>query len=152
MPGQTVDAKYSPSGKSDEIYRQMLEVSNAAIFLINSDLKITKANRATSNLFALPAEKLTGTHYPSLLHPSQIKDSMNQITALLNKEKREIVNHRRLYLRPDGTEFWGRVTCSSLYDENDSVVGIITVLVDISEELLKEKQLKLMAGVFTYAR
>lgn len=137
---------------NDSMYRQVVDVSTAAIFLMDTDMVITYANKATSKLFNLPLETLIGMYYPSMLHSSQIEDSRGKISDLLKRGSKEIVNHRRLYLCPDGSKFWGHITGSILFDEKDAVVGVITVLVDISDDMQKEDRLRLLAGVFAYSK
>jgi signal transduction histidine kinase len=52
------------------------------------------------------------------------------------------VNLERHYIRKDGTEFWGRLSCERFHDAQGNELGIIGVITDITERKQAEMELE----------
>ena len=134
-------------------FRQMMEASNAAIFLMNRERVITYANPRTAEMFGLPLAQLMGCHYALLVHAADTQDSDSKTRLALDDEGGTfLADYERRYRRSDGSEFWGRLNGRSMFDAQGKKVGLLTVLIDISDSKRQEQKLQLAASVFSHAR
>ena len=139
--------------QSESRFRQMMESSYAAIFLTDMNRTISYANTRMSEIFGIPNEELIGRPYLSLVDNSQINDCRAKTEeALTTTDRNFSVDHERLFLRADGTRFWGRINGRPFYDGLGRHTGLLTVMIDISETKRLEQKLALDASVFEHAQ
>ncbi len=133
-------------------YKQMIEASSAAIFIVDMDLRITYANRSTAELFGLSLEQLKGESYNRFLHPSSLEESNDKAEKFIKSNSEVSSNYEFKYVRADGSTFWGNVNGRVLYDSSGSKKGFVIVLIDISRNKRTEDELQLLASVYRYSR
>ena len=86
--------------KSEERYRETVELAVDGFLMGSAEGKITGANSRMQKLAGRPLDKLIGLHVGSLFDPEDLKASPLRFDLL--KEGQTLVNERKL-LRPDGT-------------------------------------------------
>lgn len=119
--------------KHEILFKQILDTSSVAIFLVNLEGRITQANHCMSEMFLYSLEELScGKEYVDLIHPSEREIGRQKMLALLGS-KIPSVDLERIYCRADGTSFWGRLTGKRFYDERGNEVGLVGVIADIDE-------------------
>lgn len=119
--------------KHELLFKQILDTSSVAIFLVNLEGRITQANYCMSEMFLYSLEELAnGKEYVELIHPSEREIGRQKMLALLGS-KIPSVDLERIYCRADGSSFWGRLTGKRFYDEKGNEVGLVGVIVDIDE-------------------
>ena len=135
----------------ESLLTQILDTSSVAIFLVDSEGKITLANRRMYEMFRWPEGALPGCHYVDLIHPSEREMGKQRMIALLNSEISS-VDLDRLYFRKDHSQFWGHLNGGRLIDPKGSSLGLVGVIADIDARKQGEEKLRLAASVFSHAR
>ena len=131
----------------EALFRQILDTSSVAIFLLDMQGRITQANQRMAEMFARPLETLVGSEYVSLLHPAEQEEGRQKILALL-KSDIPSVNLDRLYQLADGSAFWGHLTGKRFQGLRGEDFGLIGVIVDITERKQAETELRIAATTF----
>ena len=135
----------------ETLLKKILDTSSVAIFLVDTEGRITQANQRMAEMFGRPLDSLIGDEYVALVHPSDREAGRLRMLALL-KGKLASVDLDRLYWRSDTSEFWGRLTGKTLLDTNGDTLGLVGVIADIDVRKRAEQKLQLAASVFTHAR
>ena len=128
----------------EALLKNILDTSSVAIFLVDTEGRISQANRRMTEMFACPLESLVGNPYAALIHPSERETGDRKMQALLASEL-DAVDVDRLYWRADRTEFWGHLTGRCLYDAAGKKLGLVGVIADIDVRKRVETQLEQMA-------
>ncbi len=125
----------------EALFRQILDTSSVAIFLVDMEGRITRANQRMAEMFAYPLDALVGTEYVALVRPTEREDARQRMLALLSS-KIPSVDFDRLYWRANQTEFWGHLSGKRFYDANGVERGLIGVIADVSASKGAEEQLQ----------
>lgn len=137
-------------GQKKTLLKQILDTSSVGIFVVNRQGFIVQANRRMGEIFNCPLAELEDCEYASLVHPNEREKGREKMLQLLSSEI-ESVDLERLYLRADQSQFWGHLTGNRFLGANGENLGLVGVIVDISERKLAEEKLQLAASVFTHA-
>ena len=116
----------------ETLLRGLFDTSSVGILLVDTHMRITLANQCMAELFACPLEQLTGVEYADLLEPSQREIGRIRTQALLDS-KLDTVDVDRMFLRRDGSTFWGRLTGRRIYEPDGSLRGLLGAITDITE-------------------
>ncbi|MBE0616217.1 MAG: PAS domain S-box protein [Burkholderiales bacterium] len=117
------------------------DTSSAAIFDVDRNGVITHANRRMAEMFGCAPEQLIGSAYVDCVHPDQRELGMNGMFALI-EGRTDVLDRERLYRRRDGGDFWGRITGRRMLGADGKTVGLVGVIVDISDTKLAENALQ----------
>ena len=128
----------------ETLLKQILDTSSVAIFLVDTQGRITQANQRMAEMFGRPLDSLIGDEYITLIHPSDREPGRSRMLALLKGEL-AFVDLDRLYWRIDDTQFWGHLTGRPLLDAHGNTLGLVGVIADIDVRKKAEKQLENMA-------
>jgi len=129
---------------SESFLQQIFDTSNVAIFLVNPQGIITRANRKMAQMFGCTIEQLTGAPYVSLVDPVERRAGHRKMLALLASDI-DSVNLERLYLRHDGKTFWGNLTGKRFNGSDGTEYGLIGVIMDVSERRRAEEEVRNLA-------
>jgi len=121
--------------------RVLFESSQAGIILVDPSGILTVANQRMAEMFGYSMAELTGTPYPSLVHPEQRSSGEELMRKLLTGEVDHVTIERR-YLRKDGTEFWGYLSGRRKEDEEGRLISLVGHITDITELKQSEEALK----------
>lgn len=116
----------------ETLLRGLFDTSSVGILLVDTRMCITQANPCMAELFACTLEQLMGVEYASLLEPSQREIGRVRTQALLDA-KFDTVDVDRMFLRMDGSTFWGRLTGRRLYGPDGTLRGLLGAITDITE-------------------
>jgi len=117
------------------------DTSSAAIFDLDVRGVITHANRRMAQMFGRPLERLLGSEYVHLLHPDERESGRSAMSALL-ENRMDALDRERRYLREDGGEFWGRITGRRISGASGELIGLVGVIVDVTEARQAEETLR----------
>jgi diguanylate cyclase (GGDEF)-like protein/PAS domain S-box-containing protein len=132
----------------EALFRQILDTSSVAIFVVDMDGRITQANQRMAEMFGYSRDALTGQEYVALVHPAERELGRQRMLALLSSAV-PAVDVDRLYWRADQTEFWGHLTGRRFYDANGEERGLIGVIADITARRTIEERLLLQNDLLT---
>lgn len=138
------------SAAREILLQQILDASSVAIFIVNREGHITKANQRMAEMFGKTVAALEGAEYLSLVHPSNREMGQKKFTELLASETNSI-DIDRLYWRADQSQFWGRLIGKRSSGKQDA--NMVGVIADISNrkqseqyESFRNHVLELLAG------
>ncbi|MHB8949073.1 MAG: bifunctional diguanylate cyclase/phosphodiesterase [Rhodoferax sp.] len=134
-------------GQREALLQQILDTSSVAIFLVDRQGCITRANQRMATLFGYPLDQLQGMDYVALVHPTQREAGRQQMLALLDSILQS-VDLERMYWRADQTEFWGHLTGQRFVDANGVEQGLVGVIADITQRRRVECELRIAATAF----
>ena len=126
----------------EALFRQILDTSSVAIFLVDMEGRITEANQRMAEMFGSSRDALLGQEYVALVHPAERERGRQNMLALLTGAV-PAVDVDRLYWRADQTEFWGHLTGKRFCDANGEERGLIGVIADITARRTIEERLLL---------
>ncbi|MBF0214882.1 MAG: PAS domain S-box protein, partial [Magnetococcales bacterium] len=98
--------------------------------------RILLANRSMMEMFGYPREELPGLTYFDLLHPSLHDLARNTLASLTE------VDAERLYVRKDGSTFWGHLMGRRMPDLPDMDRSVIAIITDSTERKTTEAALQ----------
>jgi diguanylate cyclase (GGDEF)-like protein/PAS domain S-box-containing protein len=131
----------------EAILKQVLDTSSVAIFLVNTEGRITQANQRMAEMFGCAVEALPGSEYVALIHPDERETGRQKMQALMSSDI-ESVDLDRLYWRADGSQFWGHLTGRRFHDVSGKQEGLVGVIADISARKHMEDSLKISESRF----
>ena len=149
----TIERKQAEKAQLDSAEQLRLIYDTASVAIFEGDPRgiLVHANRRMAEMFRCPLEKLIGSEYVALVHPSEREASRQTVQAMLASDIGSVDLERR-YWREDGSEFLGHLTVSQRLDSEGKVLGTVGVIADITERKQAEASLQLAANVFTYAQ
>ncbi|AHJ12015.1 sensor domain-containing diguanylate cyclase [Sulfurospirillum multivorans] len=118
--------------EQEVLFKQILDTSSVAIFLINPKGYIIQANQRMQEMFLYPLETLIGKEYVELIHPLERELGRQKMIALLTN-KIDSVDLECIYYKEDGSIFWGRLTGKPFYDAKGAKIGLVGVIANIDE-------------------
>ena len=132
----------------EALFRQILDTSSVAIFVVDMEGRIAQANQRMAEMFGYSHDALVGQEYVALVHPTEREVGRQRMLALLSSAV-PAVDVDRLYWRADQTEFWGHLTGRRFYDANGEQRGLIGVIADITARRTIEEKLLLQNDLLT---
>ncbi len=122
------------------LLQQILDTSSVAIFLINTEGRITHANRRTSEVFQWSIAELVGKEYIDLVALPHREIGRTLMLQLLAGEVQQTEVERH-YIRADGSEFWGHLSGRRMLAVDGQNLGLVAVMADITEsKRFRERQ------------
>lgn len=121
--------------------QQIMDTASVGIGLVDKTGHITHANRRMGEMFGYVVEELIGSEYIDLVHSAEREIVRQNMLALLTS-KIPAVDLERRYLRKDGSEFWGHLACRRFYDAHGNELGLVGVIIDITEHKTTEEALR----------
>nr|WP_228384499.1 EAL domain-containing protein [Rhodocyclus gracilis] len=124
----------------ESMIQQILDTSSVAIFLVDTQGRISFANRRMSEMFAMPLDRLIGEEYVALVHPTERSLGLQKMRDLASGKLMNIDLERR-YVRADQSEFWGNLSGRRFYDLDANDAGLVGVIADVSVRRQAEQTL-----------
>jgi diguanylate cyclase (GGDEF)-like protein/PAS domain S-box-containing protein len=122
---------------SERLFRAMFDQSPIAIALLTEGQRITRVNVAFEKLLGRPAAELVGSVAAELRRPDPVPARRIGDGALSSCDPYEV--H---FTRPDGSDVWGRVSCTMLAAEGATEPdAVLTQIEDIT--ILRTMQARL---------
>ncbi|MRR52088.1 MAG: sensor domain-containing diguanylate cyclase, partial [Rhodocyclaceae bacterium] len=131
----------------ERLLRTIYDASSVAIFLVDTQGRITYANQRMAEMFGWTLEDLIGTEYIQHIHPEEREIGRGRMLALMASEI-DHVDLERHYWKRDGSQFWGHLTGRRLLSDEGRLQGLVGVIADESLRKSAQDQLRLAARVF----
>jgi PAS domain S-box-containing protein len=126
--------------ESEAKYRDLADLLPQMIFEMDTDFRITYANRHALTVFGITGKDLeNGIHALSFIDPSQharVKENAQKQLNGIPVDPQEYTT-----LRKDGSTFQVTIYTSPIY-KNETITGLRGVIVDISEQKKIEEELR----------
>jgi PAS domain S-box-containing protein len=124
---------------SEERYRRIVDTAQEGIYVVDTELKIGFVNKQMAQMLGYSVEEMHGRH---------LIDFMDDISPVetyrdFHWDKQEIKTpHDFRFRRKDGSELWGMISSSPVYDNNGKFVGALGMVVDVNERKEAERALR----------
>jgi len=129
--------------ESEERFRVTFEEAPIAMLLIERDAHISSCNAAACALLGYAKRTLTGKTIYEITHPDDMELTRNVSARIFDRGESTAAVEKR-YLRKDGEVVWGRVSVSSVRDDEGGFVHNVVQIIDITslkqaEQALRER-------------
>jgi two-component system sensor histidine kinase VicK len=126
-------------GNSQTRFETIFEESPFGNKIINSDLKIIRANKALANILGYTKEELVGNNITAFVHP-EFKPAWDKLRYELWTNQRSSFDIDTCIIKKDQTSIWCQVT-SILFVDSSETLGY-TIIEDISKKKELERSLE----------
>ncbi len=125
---------------SDRRFRALIEHSSDAIELLTPEFTVTYASPSTERVTGYTAEELVGMNGFALLHPDDLEDVQQQLSALLDRPGDFITVEYRI-CHKDSTWRWMEATLTNLLDD-PAVEAVVCNYRDITQRKQGQEPLR----------
>jgi PAS domain S-box-containing protein len=135
--------------ESLDVTRQLasiVESSDEAILSKDTDLRITSWNHAAERMFGYKASEAIGQSVLSIIPENRLREDQSMMYRIQQSRQAERFESERR--RRDGTVFPVSLTISPILDATNRVVGVSTVMRDISERKRIEEERQVFMSFF----
>ncbi len=123
--------------ETSELFQSIFANASVGIALIDADGRFTHSNAAWQEMLGYDADELRGLAVVDVTAPGE-----PVLTATTVPSDVKVHRVEKRYLRKDGSEFWGDLCASVVRDDVGSPMGMIGIVVDITERKRKEDELR----------
>ncbi len=113
-----------------EVLRAVMENAPIGMSLVDGENRVVYANQAYADMFRRTRSEAIGLTAQSLVTPETVDRAFEMNGAVFRGES-DGYRDERLYVRADGTRFWGQISASIVRDRNRAPLYIIIQIVDI---------------------
>ena len=136
--------------KKEERLRVIFEASLAGIVMVDPNGVIEFANGRMAAMFGCSMEELVGSAYADYLHQSQQQTGKVRMHQLVSGQI-EHIQSERLYLRKDGSDFWGYLSARRLESPDGRLQAVIGIIADITDRKQAQEKLRQSEEKFSAA-
>ncbi len=127
--------------KSEEMYRDLFENANDAIFTCSAEGYITTANIATVRMSGCNTiDEVIGTHFSDWFPPESLKQALNNTRKYFSGEhvKQPVIYE---FIRKNGEHRWAEIR-SRVIKDGDKPIALHCIARDITKKIKLEQELK----------
>jgi PAS domain S-box-containing protein len=122
-------------------FRATLDNAAQAIVLTDDRGHFTQVNPAWERMFGYTAEEALEMSQSDVTHPDFLTISEEKLTALISGDL-DFYRMEKLYVRKDGTSFWGDLSVSPVRGLNRQIGAAVCIISDITEAKKAQAALK----------
>ena len=127
--------------RSEAGYRAIVSQSVAGIGVVALSGQITFVNKTLCDMLGYSADELGELQLGGVTHPDDLPKNLELLNEMWSKNRPFELEKR--YLRKDGSNFWAHTSVAPLYTDNAQPWATVTVVVDISQRVAAETELRL---------
>jgi len=127
-------------GKSEEIYKVVVDKARDVIYTVSPDGIVTSVNEFMKNVTGFSAEEVIGKQYLYFVHPDEIDYGVKIHEAIMRGENPPVIEMR--FLKKSGDYLTGEFSITPLF-YNGKLLGTLGIGRDITEKKENEANLKL---------
>lgn len=128
--------------RSNDIFNHMVAaVKDYAIFLLDDNGKILTWNAGAERFNGYSASEIIGKHF-SIFYPEELVLRKHPEDELRTARERGHYEEEGWRVKKDGSEFWSRITITSIYNENGELTGFVKVTQDLTQQRQIEAEIR----------
>jgi len=130
-----------PGPESGFVLREVMESSPIGMALVNHAGLVTYANPAFARMYRRTRAQCIGLTVEDVVVPAMVEKARRQLRGVVEGET-EGYQEQRVFVRADGSTFWGLVSASAIRGANPASAGYIIIqIVDIDRQKQAERAL-----------
>ncbi|HBK66714.1 MAG TPA: hypothetical protein DD000_25270 [Cyanobacteria bacterium UBA11166] len=118
--------------ESEERFHSIFDNISVGIALVDLDGFVLTSNEANCRFLGYSPTEIVGIHFAKFTHPEDLSLDRDLFVSLLQGERKSYTIDKR-YIRKDGVIVWGRLTVSSIKNEQGLPQYVTVVCEDINE-------------------
>lgn len=127
--------------RSEKKLRAIFNNAIVGIAIISPERRYLYFNETWAGMLGYTEEELYKLSTADITHEDDIEKSEKLFYKLATKKIENFTVAKR-YVRKDGSVFWGNLSVSPLYDDNEDIEGIIGVITNIDKQKANEAKLR----------
>jgi PAS domain S-box-containing protein len=125
--------------KSEEQYRTIVNTAQEGIYLVDAEARINFVNRQMAEMLGYTVEEMLEQYLIDFMDDIAPVD----VYETIHRGKEEIKQpHDFRFRRKDGSDLWGMITSSSMYDDKGEFAGALGMVVDVTERKRAERAVR----------
>jgi len=136
---EKIASSYTKIKDSEEKYRQLVEMAQEGIWVIDNNKRTTFVNQAMANMLGYSVDEMIGKHI------FECMDDKGKEFAIASLTRRAAGISERFefeFLRKDGKRIYTTMASAPIYDKNGQFIGAIAGVLDITLRKLAEDELR----------
>lgn len=120
---------------SEERYRKIVELAHEGIFTLDTEGRVTFANRRFTQLLGFAEGDILGRYYLDLLEPQGHDEALQRFERRRQGESQQLDVR---FIRADGTYLWAIASSTPIFEASGEFAGVLAMVADISERKAAE--------------
>jgi PAS domain S-box-containing protein len=139
---QELKKVYEELKKSEELYHKMVsDVEDYAIILLDKYGKILNWNKGAEKIKGYREEEIVGKSFRVFYtKEDQLRNHPEELIEMAIREGKAVEESWRC--RKDGGKFWGNITITPLFDDDNNILGFSKVTRDLTERYKADKKIR----------
>jgi PAS domain S-box-containing protein len=125
--------------ESEERYRRIVNTAQEGIYAVDTEVKINFVNRRMAEMLGYTVEEMHGRYLMDFMNdlaPVDVYETLDWDKGTITKP------HDFRFRRNDGSELWGMVSSSTIYDDEGRFLGALGMVIDVTERKQAERALR----------
>ena len=125
--------------RSEEQYRRIVNTAQEGIWIVDAEARVNYLNKRLADMLGYDMEEILGHYlfdFTDDLAPAGVGQSLE------GDKHRMTGQHDFRFRRRDGSEMWGMVSSSPMFNENGQFVGALGMIIDVTERRQAEEALR----------
>jgi len=124
--------------KSEKKYRQIIELADEGIWVIDTEEKTTFVNPKMAKMFGYEEKEMIGKHIFTFMDKTEAELCKEKVKRRKNGITEQ---HERIYLKKNGEKIYTHISTSPITDDNGNYAGAIALVTDITDRKKAEKEM-----------
>jgi PAS domain S-box-containing protein len=125
--------------RSEEQYHRIVNTAQEGIWVVDAEARVNYVNQQLADMLGYTVEKILGRYlfdFMDDLSPAAVGESLKGHT----QETTGLPDFR--FRRKDGSDLWGMVSSSPMFDDNAQFVGALGMIIDVTKRKQAEEALR----------
>ncbi len=125
--------------ESEEQYHRIVNTAQEGIWVVDAEAKVNYVNQQLGDMLGYTVEEILGSYlfdFMEDLSPAAVGESLKGHT----QETTGLTDFR--FRRKDGSDLWGMVSSSPMFDDNAQFVGALGMIIDVTKRKQAEEALR----------
>ncbi|MDP3148252.1 MAG: PAS domain S-box protein, partial [Ignavibacteria bacterium] len=127
--------------ESEERFRHSFDYAATGVCIVGVDQKFQRVNHAFREMIGYEEDELKNYTFADITHPDDLSIGVAQKKAMLDGEI-DSMSFEKRYIRKDKGIIWAYVSASLIRDVNHKPQFFITQIIDITERMQSEEELR----------
>jgi PAS domain S-box-containing protein len=122
-----------------EPYPEIVGTAPEGVYIVDTEVKISSVNRWMAEMLGYTVEEMLGRYLMDFIDdvaPVDAYETLDWVKGNIRKP------HDFRFRRSDGSELWGMVSSSTIYDDQGRLLGAMGAVIDVTQRKQAEGELR----------